>query len=135
MIPQNNIFGTAKYLRIVADMGYKKWKAGELSVFDESFAETEIYGFAGYIGRPLDLSELDSDVWIHPATIILMGSEYTSEMWDAKLLLSGSGHFEWGLFVLLAYEDIVRGQVFSSGVTLSYLLHPPDVLLKGLGMP
>jgi RHS repeat-associated protein len=148
MIPQNNIFGIAKYLRIVADMGYKKWKAGEFdgtpqdpySRVDESLTDGWLTGNStGYQNKTVDLSELATSVWVKPSAIMLMGSEYTSlpwDMFDPDTGDRGLGTVQgWGLLVLQSFEDVVRSRLFSGEVTRSYQLHSPDLVLRAMGMP
>ena len=77
----------------------------------------------------------NAGVWLKPSTIMLVASEYSSEPWD----VDPSGNVGlmpgWGLFVLQAFEDVVRARLFSGPVSVSYQLHPADFLLNGKVAP
>ncbi|MDB5412494.1 MAG: hypothetical protein JWR10_829 [Rubritepida sp.] len=88
-----NIFGVAKYIRLVADRAVTKSAA----VLPKTVAMFPGISFGGY--------GADSATW--PAdNIRALGSEYTSRAWDDNLSPG------WGDFVYEAYRDILSSGVF-----------------------
>ncbi|MFT5821032.1 MAG: hypothetical protein ACI8ZM_002281 [Crocinitomix sp.] len=99
-----NIFGIAKYIRHVADMGAKI--SGE--VFGSyTFMQT---GFGAGSLSKADLAVLSehSGNWGREVYIVLIGSEYTSKPFDMI-------HYKgWGELVLHSYHDIKLSGVFQT---------------------
>ena len=97
-----NIFATAKYLRIVADMGGKLANGGP-------YAPSYKFFLPGYPPiRTKDLAVLleHSSKWPTNAYIALIGSEYTSEPFDQRHLYS------YGIAVVEAYNDVKKAGIF-----------------------
>jgi len=82
-----NIFGVAKYLRMVAD------DAAKISA--TNLAKTK----AVYPGLDIGKYAMNSSVW-PPDNIKALGSEYTSRAWDGRIFPY------WGNFVYTAYTNI-----------------------------
>lgn len=82
-----NIFGVAKYLRMVANSA--------ATISPVNLAKTK----AVYPGVNITMYAMDSSVW--PAdNIKALGSEYTSKAWDGRIFSN------WGDFVYTAYTNV-----------------------------
>ncbi|MBS7813091.1 hypothetical protein [Roseococcus pinisoli] len=88
-----NIFGVAKYIRLVADQAVGK-TAAVLPQTVSAFPRINFGAFGG-----------DSATWPSD-NIKALGSEYTSRAWDDKLSVG------WGEFVFEAYRDIRSSRSF-----------------------
>ena len=112
-----NIYATAKYLRIIADKGatvtiHPRWDLSSLKyhdkmwgsqssgndafrLFENIIAEAQGKIGPGYYGtQPFQLER--------DALILLIGSEYTSAMWDGKIVPT------WGAFVSLSSANMLQ---------------------------
>jgi len=96
--PEWNIEATAKYIRIIADMASEK-----IGPFYGSSAWGPSYSNVDLRTLKLDGNEWD---YKNDATVILIGSEYTSKPWDNRIM------FDWGLTVLKFYREIESNNVF-----------------------
>lgn len=94
--PEFNIFATAQYIRIIAEKGSRYKKADYTKLFS-SESENRKYMM------PVNLSDFakHSLEW-KAGHIILLGSEYTSTMWDGRYKP------DWGLRVFRAYKDVLE---------------------------
>jgi len=88
-----NIFGVARYIRQVANLGATK----NLALLPNTQAWVGAINLALYAGN--------SSTWT-PAHIKLLGSEYTSAPFDDKLSTG------WGDFVLEAYKDVKAAAIY-----------------------
>lgn len=90
--PEFNIFASAQYIRIIADAGARYGKNDYAKIFNNPLDNTFLSGLS-----LADFSKHSLD-W-KPGHLILLGSEYTSAMWDGKYKPW------WGLGVLRSYQD------------------------------
>ena len=94
-----NIFATAKYIRVVADLGYAKYKAGETNPSNMTKTYEE-YPFCNF-----RLFNKHSREW-HMDNKKALASEYTSAPWNDLLVTL------WGDQIEIAYTDVVRAGIF-----------------------
>jgi len=96
--PEFNIAAAAQYARIIANAGARYTKRDYQTIFAGRSDKTFMAGLnlADFAKHSLD--------W-KPGHLILLGSEYTSTMWDGKYKPY------WGLNVLRAYQDALAWNV------------------------
>ncbi len=98
-----NIFGVAKYLRIVANLGAD---AAESPYGGYSFMYVG-YGAGSISGTDAAILREHSKDWGRDVYIVLIGSEYTSKPFDGK-------HYKgWGELVLRSYHDVKQSGIFN----------------------
>ena len=98
-----NIFGVAKYLRTVANLGAD---AAESPFGGYTFMYVG-YGGGTVSGTDATVLREHSKDWEREVYIVLIGSEYTSKPFD------GQHYRGWGELVLRSYKDIKQSGVFN----------------------
>lgn len=88
-----NIFASAKYIRLVADMASRLPRSSQSAIL-EHFPGLNMAAYAGH-----------SSTWPFD-NVRALGMEYTSRPWDNSMMSAG-----WGDFVAMGYETLKSGSV------------------------